>query len=130
MQLETPAYPHTLAQWAWILVASAFGYAASLLEKWINKKRSPAEERKTDAEARQVEVATDLSLMQAASEALTRACRMQDERDHWQRKADSLQRQVELLNIEIESMDSQMRRQEGFIKWKGLKSSEQDVPKE
>lgn len=129
MQPETPVIPHTWIHAVWILVASSLGYAGSLLREWINKKRSPAEEAKTHAEARQIDANTNLELMKAASDALTKACRLQDERDHWQRKSESLEKRVELQEIEISSMDQQMRRLHGFINSKGLHISEMDIPK-
>lgn len=130
MLQESPGIPHTWTQWFWVVVATVLGYAGSSIKEWIARKRSPAEERKTDAETRQIDTATNISLMQAASDALTKACRLQDERDHWERKAASLENQNQLLNVEIESMDKQMRRMDGFIKAKGWKLSDLDTPKD
>lgn len=94
MQPETPVIPHTWLQWVWILLASALTYGGTVLKEWINKKRSPAEERKTDAEARAIDATTQQNLLQSAADALTKAYRVQDVADHWQRKAEEWERRA------------------------------------
>lgn len=127
---DTSIIPLTWTELFRTLVASSLGYAGASAVEWAKKKRSPAEERKTDAEARQIEAATNLTLMQAAADAITKACRLEDERDHWKRKGESLEKQIELLNVEVNTMDVQMRKLHAFIKLKEWQYSELDKPKE
>lgn len=126
MQPDTSIFPHNLAQWFSVVLASILGIVGGWAAR---RKREPVELAKIEAETRQIHVTTDVSLMQAATEALNKACRLQDERDHWERKAESLQKQVDLLQIEVNAADEQMRRMDGFIKAKGLHQSDLDIPK-
>ena len=102
--------------------------AGTLTGVWFKRKREPAEVAKIEAETRQIEVGTDLQLIREVTKAITKAERMKEERDHWERKADDLQKQVDLKDIEISSMDTQMRRMDGFIKARGLHLSDLDKP--
>lgn len=125
---ESPVIPLTWFEVFRALVAGILGWSGALTVEWIKKRRSPVEDAKTEAETRQIHVSTDLSLLQAATDALAKACRLQDERDHWQRKAESLEKQNDLLNLEVISLDNQMRRMDGFIKGKGWHLSDLDKP--
>lgn len=139
MLQEPPVIPHTWAQWFWLIVASVLGYAGSALKEWVSKKRSPAEELKTQAEARQIDAATYLSLIQAANDAITKSCRLQDERDHWEMKSFDLQselKQVRAENGQLRTQASldnyQIRKQMAFIETMELKEEylKLDKPKE
>lgn len=91
---ELPVIPRTWSQWIWLALATSVGYAVSSLNEWIKRKRSPAEERKTDAEARAIDATTQQNLLQSAADALTKAYRAQDVADHWQRKAEDWERRA------------------------------------
>jgi len=125
MQPDTSPIPHTLAQWFGLALATFIAAAGGWFAR---RKREPVELRKLEAETRQINVTTDVSLIQAATEALNKACRLQDERDHWERKAGRLEEQVDLLTIEVHAADMQMRKLSGYIKSKGLDASEIDKP--
>lgn len=106
MLQETPVIPHTWAQWLWTFLVASLGYAASLLTEWFKKRRSPAEEAKTNAETRSINTATDLSLVNAACEVLAKAGQVIDKCNHWQRKAEELERR--LVQAEADSAAAQL----------------------
>lgn len=125
MLQETPVIPHSMAQLLWLLLASSLGLAGG----WVaRRKREPVEIAKLHAETRQINVNTDVSLIQAATTALIKAGRLQHERDHWEMKAFDLQ--VELKEARAENgqlmaqarLDNQqIRKLMGFIEASGLK---------
>lgn len=83
--------PQTPAQW--------FGFALATilagLSGWIaRRKREPVELARITAETRQISVSTDVSLMQAATEALSKAIHMQDRCNLLECKIEDLERQV------------------------------------
>lgn len=108
-----------------MLVASILGW----LGHWFkDRKRQPHEIAKISAETRQINIETDVSLIQAATTAITKAERLQQERDHWELKAFDLQAKLTeahrdngQLAIEVSSMDRQMRKQMAFIETENLK---------
>lgn len=128
MSLDT-LIPRDLATLLYVAVASILGWIGG----WIRgRKRESAEivhlsaqARKTDAEARQIEANTNISL---AAQALARAERLQAERDHWQLKAFDLQLEVKEVNARNAALMTQHRmdnvqleQQMSFIKAKKLK---------
>ena len=128
MLQESPVIPHTWTQWVWVIIASFLGYAGSALKEWISKRRSPAEERKTDAETFRIHVDTNISLVQAVATAISKAERLQRERDHWELKAFDLQVELKEARDETAQMTTQarldnhqIRRQMAFIEMKNLK---------
>lgn len=147
-QHESPSYPHTLAQWFYIVVAWFLGngVAAAILTLWQKRKHGPAEVRKLDAEARSIEIRDDiaigdfvLKLTKDVAVAAIEAERLRDERNHWELKAFDLQ--VELKESRAEnaqlmtqaSLDNyQIRRQMAFIEMENLKEKylATDRPKE
>lgn len=94
MQQETPTVPHL-----WLLLSNALTafvtVATTLTAVWFKRKREPVEIAKLHAETRQININTDVSLIQAATLAITKAERLQDERDHWERKATDLMLDLE-----------------------------------
>lgn len=91
MQPDSLPIPHSVLQVLSLVLASSLGWIGG----WITRrKREPAEIAKLSAETRQISINTDVSLIQAATAALTKAERLQDERDHWERKANDLQMKV------------------------------------
>lgn len=124
LQIESN-YPHTLAQWFYIVLAWFLGngVAAAILTLWLKRKHGPAEVEKLRAEARSIEVRDDiaigdsvLKLVKEVAIATVEAERLRDQCEHWQRKAGDLQQQLDLLVIEVDSADYQMRKQMNFIK--------------
>lgn len=128
MAYETPAYPHTLAQWVWLIAASALGYVGSVLKEWISKKRSPAEEAKTYAEARQIDTATNRELMQAIADAFNKSCRLEDERDHWKRKAETVQFEHDQAVTRADLNSLQMRKMQAWNKTLVVILEERKIP--
>jgi hypothetical protein len=116
MLQESPVIPHNLAQVLWFALASSLGWAGAEFRSWMaRRKREPVELAKISAETRQITISTDVSLIQAATEALSKACRVQDEREHWERKAAALQLQVD-QSVTQERMDNlQIRQLKGAI---------------
>lgn len=131
MSLDT-LIPRDLTTLLYVAIASILSWIGG----WIRgRKRESAEivhlgaqARKTDAEARQIEANTNISLTQAAAQALARAERLQAERDHWQLKAFDLQLEVKDVNARNAALMTQHRmdnvqleQQMAFIKAKKLK---------
>lgn len=124
MQPDISSIPQNLAQVLWLLLASSLGWIGGWLTR---RRREPHEVAKLQAETRQITVNTDVSLIQAATTAITKAERLQQERDHWELKCFDLQgklteahRDNGQLSIEVSSMDRQMRKQMAFIVAKDL----------
>lgn len=96
MQPESPNYPHTLAQWLYIVLAWFIGTggAAAWLSGWFRRKHGPAEVRKIDAETRSITIRDDIAL----GDSVTRLIRevAQAAVDAEQRRVDWLQREEEL----------------------------------
>lgn len=116
MQPESPVIPHSLAQVLWLVLASSLGWAGSEARSWLGRrKREPVELAKLTAETRQISISTDVTLIQAATEALSQACRLRDEREHWERKADSLQLQVDQSETQARMDNLQIRQLKGAL---------------
>lgn len=109
----------------YVVVASILAW----LGGWFTRrKREPvelaklhAEAQKTHAETRRIDADTDLSLIQTAAQAVAKAERVQARSDFWKWKAEDLQRQVDLLTLEANNADQQMRKQMNFIEVIGKK---------
>ena len=136
MLQDSSAIPHNWTQWFWLIVASSLGYAASLLKEWITRRRTPAEDFKTEAEARQIEVSTNVDLVKAATQAIVKVERLQSEREHWERKAcDEMiitaQLKIDLAQAETRStlQLSQIKKLKGLLDAHGISFSEADKPK-
>lgn len=128
---------HSWINLVYLAVTAVVASAGTCLAAWLKGRQSPSEIAKTEAQIRSIDMASDLSVISELREVLHeaalatgRAERMKDQRDHWERKSETLQKQVDLLNIEILSMDNQMRRLSGYVKAKGLNPAELDVPRE
>lgn len=132
MSLDT-LIPRDLPTLLYVAVATILGWTGG----WIRgRKRERAEvvhisaqARKTEAEARQIDANTNISVIEAAAKALERAERLQAERDHWQLKAFDLQLEVKEANarnaalmIQHKMDNAHLERQMAFIKAKKLKS--------
>ena len=91
MQPDTSTIPHGLLQILGLLLASSLGWVGGWLTR---RKREPAEIAKINAEARQISVNTDVSLMQAATEALTKALHLHDRCNLLEGQIEDLKREV------------------------------------
>ena len=131
MSLDT-LIPRDLITLLYVAVASILGWIGGWLK---GRKRDRAEivhldaqAKKTAAETRQINANTDISLIQAAAQALARAERLQAERDHWEMKAFDLQVEVKelreengQLTVQARIDNYQIRRQMAFIEARRLK---------
>lgn len=133
MQLDTPVIPHGLLQLLYILLASSLGWAGGWLTR---RKREPVEIAKISAETRQININTDVSLIQAATIAITKAERLQGERDHWERKATDLMLDLEdsrnansEKEIRLKLHEYQMKRMKGLLDAHGINYAEIDKPR-
>lgn len=125
MQPDVSFIPHSLAQVFWIVLASSLAWLGGWLTR---RKREPHEIAKISAETRQINIGTDVSLIQAATTAITKAERLQQERDHWELKAFDNDVQLKEARAQIAQMTTQarldnyqIRRQMAFIEMKNLK---------
>lgn len=133
MQPDSLPIPHTLVQVLSLVLASSLGW----LGGWISRrKREPHEIAKISAETRQITVNTDVSLIQAATNAISKAERLQDERDHWERKATDLMLDLEdsrnansEKDIQLRLHEYQMKRLKGLLDAHGLSYAELDRPR-
>lgn len=113
---ESPVIPHSLAGLLYLLLASSLGWAGAEVRSWLSRrKREPVELAKISAETRQINAATDVNLTQVAMEALNKAIRLHDERDHWERKATSLQREVDQASTQERMLNAQIRQMKAAI---------------
>lgn len=120
---DNPVIPHGLMQILGLLLASSLGW----LGGWITRrKREPVEIAKLTAETRQITVNTDVSLIQAATQAIGKAERLQDERDHWERKSTALQLELDQAGTQQRMDELQIRKMKGLLDVHGIKFSERD----
>jgi hypothetical protein len=130
MQLDSLAIPHSLLQILGLLLASSLGWVGGWLTR---RKREPIEIAKLNAETRQITVNTDVSLIQAATQAIAGAERLKSERDHWERKATDTMLDLEderRLNAQqatrLTLHEHQMKRLKGLLDAHGISYSEAD----
>lgn len=137
MQPDTSAIPHSLTQVLWLLLASSLAWTGAEVRNWLGRrKREPIELAKISAETRQITVNTDVSLIQAATTAISKAERLQDERDHWERKASDLILDLEdsrnanaEKDIRLRLHEYQMKRMKGLLDAHSISYSEVDKPR-
>lgn len=133
MQTDPLPIPHSLLQVLSLVLASSLGW----LGGWISRrKREPVEIAKIHAETRQITIGTDVSLIQAATSAISKAERLQDEKDHWERKATDTMLDLEderRLNAQqatrLTLHEHQMKRLKGLLDAHGISYSEVDKPR-
>jgi chromosome segregation ATPase len=113
MQPDTSTIPHGLLQILGLVLASSLGWVGGWLTR---RKREPHEIAKISAETRQISVNTDVSLISAATTAITKAERLQDERDHWERKATDLMIDLEESRNQNAEKDIRLRLHEAQVK--------------
>lgn len=117
MYQESPAIPHSLAGVLYLVLASSLGWAGAEFRSWLSRrKREPVELAKITAETRQINASTDVNLTQVAMEALNKAIRLHDERDHWEQKAVKLERKTDSLQRDLAQAETQERMLNAQIK--------------
>lgn len=117
MLQESPVIPHNLAQVLWFVLASSIGWTGAEIRSWLaRRKREPVELDKVRAETRQINASTDVNLTQVAMEALNKAIRLHDERDHWEQKAVKTERKVSDLQRDLAQAETQERMLNAQIK--------------
>lgn len=136
MQNDSSPFPHLLPLLSHAATA-ILAVTTTLLASWLGRKKQDAEVGKLTAETRHLEVSTDLAINDAVLESarvvaqlVIDAERLRDRSEHWERKAVAEQRRADLLQLEVNSMDLQMRKLDGYVKAKGLHPSELDTPRE
>ena len=113
MQPDISSIPQSLAQVLWLVLASSLGWVGGWLTR---RRREPHEIAKMSAETRQINVNTDVSLIQAATTAIAKAERLQDERDHWERKATDVMLDLEESRNQNAEKDIRLRLHDAQIK--------------
>lgn len=113
MLQESPVIPHTLAEILRLLLATSLGTAGGWL---AHRRRESAETNKLNAEARSIDAATYLSLINEAAEALTKANRVIDQCSHWERKAAALQLELDQAGTQERLDGLQIARLNGLVK--------------
>jgi capsid protein len=140
---ESPVIPHYLAQYFWPTVAGILAILGWIGGWQTRRKREPVEIAKlhaeitqTHAETRQINVNTDMALIQAATIAITKAERLQSERDHWERKATDLMLDLEdsrnansEKDIRLKLHEYQTKRLKGLLDAHSISFSEIDKPR-
>jgi hypothetical protein len=133
MQIDTSTIPHGLMQILSLVLASSLGWLGGWLTR---RKREPVEIAKIHAETRQITVNTDVSLIQAATAAIAKAERLQDERDHWERKAtdtmldlEDARRIGDQQSTRLTLHEHQMKRLKGLLDAHDISYSEIDKPR-
>lgn len=121
MQPDITSIPQSLAQVLWLVLATFLGWIGGWLSR---RKREPHEIAKISAETRQISINTDVSLIQAATTAITKAERLQQERDHWERKASDLIIDLE----EVRDAEARLSNDNGQLKAR-LKMKQDDLDK-
>lgn len=96
--LQSSPVPHTWAEFAWLSIAAILGYLATHLPSLFRSKQSKAEEAKTLAESRRIDVQANIEsgqmwmdLLKLSAQATLDAERLRREKEFWQGKAERLE---------------------------------------
>ena len=99
---STPPYPRTLAEFAWIALAVFVTYFFKHLPA-LFRRQTPAESNKTQAEARQINVHSQIEegtmmieLIKVSAQAALDADRLRKEKEFQQARADGLQEKLRI----------------------------------
>jgi hypothetical protein len=84
---QDSSIPHALSQYLWPAAATILAILGWVGGWFSRRKREPIELAHLKAQTRQINISTDVQLITAVSEAIGKVERVQDERDHWERKA-------------------------------------------
>lgn len=148
LQFESPSYPHTLAQWLYVVVAAFLASGTTWLGLWTKRRHGPAEVRKIDAETRSILVRDDIALgdsvtrlikevSQAALDAeqrrqehLLREDQLRTQILFWRNKSEELDGQLADAQETVWRLEGQatldnhhIRKQAAFIEARGLKDA-------
>lgn len=144
MQPDTSFIPHSFIQILSLVLASSLGWIGGWLTR---RKREPAEIRRIDAEVRQINVSTDVSLLQAASQAIEKAEALRDsfhQREEqlrnqmlfWREKAEGLDGELidsrnanGLLHARLKNKTDSLDKAMALLKLHGISYAEIDAPK-
>lgn len=114
LQFESPNYPHTLAQWLYILLATFLGGGGlgAWLTAWVRRNHGPAEVRKIDAETRSIIVRDDIALGDSVArlikEVAQAAIEADERRDAWLRREEELRTQIRFWRNKAEELDGRL----------------------
>ena len=114
LQTESPNFPHTLAQWLYLLVATFLGGGGlgAWLTAWYRRKHGPAEVRKLDAETRSIIIRDDIALGDSVSrlikEVAQAAVDAEERRDSWERREEELRTQIRFWRNKAEELDGEL----------------------
>lgn len=109
MLQDSPNYPHTLAQWLYVVLAALLASGGTLLGLWSKRKHGPAEVRKIDAETRSILVRDDIALGDSVSrlikEVAQAAVDAEERRGTWVRREEELRTQIRFWRNRAEELD-------------------------
>lgn len=113
-QNESPSYPHTLAQWFYIVLAwfLGSGVAVSILTLWQKRKHGPAEVRKLDAETRSIIVRDDIALGESVSRLIKEVAQAtldaEERRQEWLLQEEQLRGKILFWRNKTEEIDGEL----------------------
>lgn len=111
LQPDSSSYPHTLAQWLYILIATFLGGGGlgAWLTAWLRRKHGPAEVRKIDAETRSLIVRDDIALGESVSRLIREVAQTtldaENRRQEWLLQEEQLRARVIFWREKAEELD-------------------------
>ena len=114
LQDQSSNYPHTLAQWFYIVLAWFIGSggAAALLTLWQKRRHGPAEVRKLEAETRSIIVRDDIALGETVSrlikEVAQAALEAEERRQEWLLEQEQMRAKILFWRNKAEELDGQL----------------------
>lgn len=98
---STPQFPHTLAEFAWLSLAAFIGYFIKHLPS-LFRRRTPAEEKKTEAEARQIDGSMMVKLMEASAQAVLDVAQLRREKEFQFARAEAEKARADLAEQQLD----------------------------
>lgn len=152
---DTPIIPHGW-QLVYLAIAGILSSLATLtIDRVKNRKREPAEIRKMDAEARSINISTDISPVGITLETLREIQaviqKAEQRREEWQLKEDQMRGQIihwrnkaeeldgelidsreanGLLNVRLKHHEKQEEKLIGLLKYHNISYAELDHPRD
>lgn len=114
LQPESPSYPHTLAQWLYIVLAWFLGAggAAAWYTEWRRRKHGPAEVRKIDAETRSIIIRDDIALGDSVGRLIKEVSQAaqdaEQRRQNWLLQEEQLRSQILFWRQRAEEYDGEL----------------------
>lgn len=112
LQFESPSYPHTLAQWLYVVVAAFLASGTTWLGLWTKRRHGPAEVRKIDAETRSILVRDDIALGDSVTrlikEVSQAALDAEQRRQEWLLREDQMRGQIIFWRNKCEELDGEL----------------------